>query len=148
MGDREGAGALVRASPCSGPQLSRLDTGAGGGGDGRAGDEVASKAIPALTACGRWEAREGNPEAAHSLGREDTNSSVPLNCVTTAMTAAMSTHWAQSSEAGSVLNSSCSSTPQAPSTNLEQELVRSLLSLVHHPVPSAQNRAWLVEMVK
>lgn len=47
------------------------------------GDEVASKALPALTACALWEV---SPEAAHSLGMEDTDKAMPVNYRTRRMT--------------------------------------------------------------
>lgn len=86
MGAWEGIGALVRA--CLGllcdlsqdPPLlwaSALPSGH------RDGDEAASKALLALTACVRWEV---SPEAAYRLGMEDADSSRPLNYMIRTMT--------------------------------------------------------------
>lgn len=86
MGAWEGIGALVRA--CLGlmcdlsqdpPLLWALVLPSGH----RDRDEVASRALLALTARVRWEV---SPEAAYSLGMEDADNSMPLNYMIRTMT--------------------------------------------------------------
>lgn len=133
MGAWERAGALVRAClrlTCNLNQNPSLLWASAFLSGHRDGDEVASKTLLALTACGR---EEVSPEAAHSFGREDRSTS--LNCMTRTMTTVHTL--------SSVLCSKAILFISSPNSlnHLEQELLRNSVSLVHRPCPQCPEQS-------